>query len=347
MPEDALRFVRGYGVLPVVYFFILSGFILATVYLPRIEERGESGLDRSDYFWARVARILPLLLASLVPGIFYHALWLARGGSGRFPLTQSVERGVWGFELNGIAFNALLRSNVPSWTLSAELIFYVVFPFVIPGVIYWTRDRLQRGLTWSLLVYGAIQVFVGSVELLAEGWWKAAAFGVGHFGSPIFVPCFMAGIFLGVLTARGWTGDWIRERAGSIYLAVGAIALAMTQFEDPLLPPAMLTSVLAPLFCLAIIGATGELGTVNRWMSLPAMQFLGAASYAIYITHWPVKEIAQFYMTGSELQPVVRALIVVAWVMAVGIGAHLWIEKPAHRAVMRWVSARRAARSLA
>lgn len=331
LPESALRFLRGYGVLPVVFFFILSGFILSLVYHHRVDESGFDKPELAKYGWARFGRIVPLYAVSLVPGVLFHVLWSLRGGANPMPFTQSTVLGSGSlFRTDGWAFNALLRSNVPAWTLSAELVFYILFPFLLPRMMRGDRDSLRRGVVWSLAGYGAIQVGLGFLQLLGQGWFKQAGFGVGHFGSPIFVPVFVAGVCLGTLVTRGWTWEWVTDHADWVYAGIVAWTVVLVQVPEPAWPPSMVTAFLAPAFCLAIVAGVGGQGHVNRWLSWPLAQGLGAASYAIYITHWPTKELMQFYFHPAGWPGITSGLAVLAAVLTVGFAGHYWVEKPLH-----------------
>ncbi|MBL8068528.1 MAG: acyltransferase [Armatimonadetes bacterium] len=337
LPESALRFLRGYGVLPVVFFFILSGFILSLVYHHRA---GGGVFDRDGvkkYGWARFGRIVPLYAASLVPGIAFHLVWTVQGGANPMPFTQSTAPGEWSlFRTDGWAFNALFRSNVPAWTLSAELLFYILFPFLLPRLMDWDRGQLRRGVVWSLALYGAIQVGLGFLQLLGHGWIKQVGFGVGHFGSPIFVPAFFAGMCLGTLVSRGWIWEWVASHSDWVYAGIVAWTVILAQVPNPTWPPSMVTAFLAPAFCLAIAAGVGGQGWVNSWLSCRAVQELGAASYAIYITHWPTKELMQFYFNPVGWPGITPGLAVLAAVLAVGFAGHELVEKPLHA----WVRAR-------
>ena len=95
----------------VTLFFVLSGFLLT---LPFIEEmKGARSVDRVAYFEARILRIIPL---------FYTLVILA------FAVTQKSET-LKAFLFIPIGFKAFPFS-VPWWTLTTEVQFYILLPFV-------------------------------------------------------------------------------------------------------------------------------------------------------------------------------------------------------------------------
>lgn len=113
------------GYIGVSFFFILSGFILAYNYRDSILNKKVSN---KNFFIARIARIYPLHLLCLLIAI---------------PLTlqnSAFEFSTW---IKQLFFNLTLTQsfipiktfyfsfNSPSWSISNELFFYLLFPFLI------------------------------------------------------------------------------------------------------------------------------------------------------------------------------------------------------------------------
>jgi len=336
LPESAREFLRGYGILPVVFFFALSGFILTVVYLPRVEDGGFTHDRIKHYGWSRVARIVPLYLFSIIPGILMHLIWLGNGNS-NMPFVNETSVGSWGFARDGFLFNSLWRSNVPAWTLTAELVFYLMFPWVLGRIMKFDKHKLVNRLIWYSAIYFVIQLGFGLMQILGTGIIAKVGYGLGHFGSPIFIPVFIAGSLIGLAFQREWIPDWVFRRPSAIYGIALLATLGLTLYRWPHLPPSLVSGVLAPLFCVVILTAAGGRGFWNGWLSSPILQSLGAASYAIYITHWPTKEIAQPFLesVGMGSRPVLMGGIVFATVILVGYLAHYWVEKPVYKWVMK------------
>ncbi|QYK54655.1 MAG: acyltransferase [Fimbriimonadaceae bacterium] len=336
LPESAREFLRGYGILPVVFFFALSGFILTVVYLPRVEDSGFTKSRIKHYGWSRVARIVPLYLFSIIPGVLMHLIWLGNGNS-RMPFVNETAIGSWGFARDGFLFNSLWRSNVPAWTLTAELLFYLMFPWVLGRIMQFDKPKLVHRFVWYSIGYFAIQLLFGLMQILGTGVIAKVGYGLGHFGSPIFIPVFIAGSLIGLAYYRGWVPEWVFRRPEAIYGTALVLTLSLTLYRWPHLPPSLVSGLLAPVYCLAILTAAGARGALNNWLASPVLQSLGAASYAIYITHWPTKEIAQPFLEslGFANRPVLMGLIVFGAVILVGYLAHFWVEKPVYKWVMK------------
>jgi peptidoglycan/LPS O-acetylase OafA/YrhL len=107
-------------------FFVVSGFVIASQYLDKVGDLSSIG----RFLWRRLARIYPLHLATLA---FYIALAVAlHFGLAR---TDNPAR----YSLSDIPAQLLLLHafdgerltfNFPSWSLSAEMFCYVIFPIV-------------------------------------------------------------------------------------------------------------------------------------------------------------------------------------------------------------------------
>lgn len=116
------------GYIGVSFFFILSGFILAYNYQDGILKNQKS---KKTFYIARFARIFPLHILTLIISLplTYNlflqnkSLWLSRAIT-NLSLTQSY------IPLKSIYFSF----NAPSWSISDEMFFYLVFPFLILSI---------------------------------------------------------------------------------------------------------------------------------------------------------------------------------------------------------------------
>ena len=107
-------------------FFVVSGFVIARQYFGRVNDAASIG----RFLWRRLARIYPLHLATLA---FYVALAarfisaLARTDNpARYPLSDLPAQ----FLLLHAFIGERLTFNFPSWSLSAEMFCYLLFPVV-------------------------------------------------------------------------------------------------------------------------------------------------------------------------------------------------------------------------
>ncbi len=130
----------------VSFFFILSGFILTYVY-PSLT----TWADRRRFWLARFARVWPAHFAAFI------LLWLILQHGYNFP-TGNASRSLAVLNLALVhawvpVRNVFFSFNSPSWTLSTEMAFYLLFPFLI-----WNWRK-----TWWIKLLGAFALAAGVI----------------------------------------------------------------------------------------------------------------------------------------------------------------------------------------
>ena len=280
--------------------FVVSGFV---VFLPTVARGGEFGSTRA-YALRRAARLAPaywLVLVLLLIAIAF------------VPRTPEVDFPTAGTIADHFAFlqapAVLLFSqplgfgvDAPVWTLSLEVTFYVLLPFVAA----WYSRRPLVGLAIAALLTAAWHVAIGHVQPWAEA--------LGISLSPltalrITVGSFIQCPFFLYSFAAGMTGAWayVRLRAapeaglarrarlaqvGSLaalvafgYLigrrADGGVLLGAEVGRQPALLSLGFTSALA-VFLVA-----GALGW-SRPFALRPVRAFADHSYGVYLVHIPI-----------------------------------------------------------
>lgn len=335
-PYWADLILGSFGTLPVVFFFALSGFILSVVYAPRLEETLFSKNSVRNYGWARFARIIPVYVASITPALLMLAWRLTVDQRViDWPYTQILVRFQ---ETGGSTLDYLLRANIPAWSLLAEVIFYLIFPTLLRKYLALSDKGLWKGLAWSLGGYFALQSAFMVAYFTVPGWWGNFLEGTSHFGPPVFIPIFSAGMLLGLIYHRGLAPKWVTKWSTAVYGLLALVVLGSALYRSPVLPVAFISAIIAPIFCLAILAGTGDTGVVNKLMCTKPLQILGVASYSIYITHWPVRDMLQPLLAQTPLReaPVLMGWVLIAILTFVGYLAYSWIEKP----LQKWVMAK-------
>jgi peptidoglycan/LPS O-acetylase OafA/YrhL len=311
-------------------FFILSGFILRLVYR---ELRGGAGLRR---FWvARFARVYPMYVVSLLADLprlllYRVAKYGAMKGAALIGATlggQLLLLHAWIPSLGGL--------NFPSWSISTEAFFYLLFPLALP------LARSVRSPVATILLMLAMWAILLATALLVHAdelfWYNPA----------VRLPEFLVGILLANLFLGDWS-DASRSRFPALVYVGGSVAWAVVVAVvlAPVDPGSRLAEVLLmPAFVIAILTLAAALGPVSRLASVGWLVLLGEASYALYLIHAPVHHWwSTFLGTPTDL---LRFAGYVALTVALSIAAHLWIEKPARDAVMGWWDRRQSRRRAA
>ena len=321
------------GYLGVSFFFVLSGFILVYVYAGR-------PVPKRRFWQARFARIYPA---------YFFSLLLTVGGLIHFwPMVQARHLGT----LTLVAYPLLLEAWFPqilltwnpvAWTLSAEAVFYLLFPFILPrlAALTWPRLRLCLAAFWitSLILTGAYVLLRPdgvAHPTLADNdlFWL----GVVKLNPLVRLPEFLLGMGTGLAFLRLPTaaphetigGEGNRPAAGNGPLALGAALLLLAIALGRHIPYPMLHSgLLAPAFALLIFGFATQPAWTRPLASKPLI-LLGESSYSLYLLHGIV--IVLFMLAlghSSHLTAVTLASIATSILISVAV--YLLLENPLRR----------------
>lgn len=115
-------------------FFVVSGFVIAGQYLDKVDDPASI----ARFVWRRLARIYPLHLATLgfylIVAALLHAGVVRVDNPARYPLSDLPAQLLLLHAFNG----ERLTFNFPSWSLSAEMFCYLLFP-LIAALAAWRR----------------------------------------------------------------------------------------------------------------------------------------------------------------------------------------------------------------
>jgi len=317
------------GQLGVDVFFVLSGFILAHVYLARVEA-GRFGFG--DFLVARLARLYPMhivmLLAAATNGwlAMRHGLGLevygppmgldaATGsGFGWHLLTNLLLLQAWGTN-NGHYFNPV------AWSISAEACAYLLFPLIAAAALAFGHKSNLR-----LVV---VLAFYIACEVLARG-----LFGVGlndlswRFGILRILPEFALGVALyGLGAARPMPGArliWLAP------LTVTGVLLAMAVG----LPVVVMPPVFG--FVILLLANCEREGLVPPDWVLRPLVYLGEISYSTYMLHFLAGKL--YFNTLSRLLgydphalPSAQVILAIVPMLLASVVTYHLIEQPGRR----------------
>jgi len=271
--ESPLRIERFHqvfsrGFLATDFFLILSGYVLGRAY----GASTLSGHITPARFWLRrAARVWPghlmVLAAMAVLVLILNAIGTDAHKPSRFAWDQLPVQALlihaWGFPSDGW--------NLPSWSLSALIVCYAIFPF-----LWKAADRVRHAAVLPLVGAATIIGF----ELIARfGFDQALADLRFQFGVVRALPLFI----LGVCLARAVEMDWPSEKAARTLLYGGVAVFVALQLLDRYALPNVLWFDLPSLTAIGcIILGAGRL-PVKRpraWIEEGAK-----LSFALFITH--------------------------------------------------------------
>jgi peptidoglycan/LPS O-acetylase OafA/YrhL len=293
-------FAKGY--LAVDFFFLLSGFVIWLTWHDRV--RGNAGV----FLRKRIARIWPLHLVVLAGAVALALVLKAtgRGNPGGYPFAQLPLHIVliqnWGF-------TDRLAWNDPSWSISAELAAYLLFPL------------LARAVDWRRLPSWVLLAVAAAILLLLHLAMDAPTLGtdIARFGLLRCLTEFATGTIACALWLR-----WRGKNRTPIVAAAGVVLLLAWALGAP-------ETLVAPVAfaCLLLVLALTSGATP---LECRAIHYLGEISYATYLGHfmlWVVFKLA-FVSDAAAVPPVLIALYL-ALVLAASVALYHLVERPAQR----------------
>lgn len=295
-------------------FFVISGFIM-------VFTTGRKPQKPASFLAARLRRIAPLYW-SVTVAVFLVAT-LAHG------LVQGTPADA-GRLLASLLFLPVARANgvmqpvvFVGWTLNLEMAFYVLFAFGLMAKTRWLG-------------------VVGTVAVLA----LAVAFGqtvhpddvLGFYTTPMILE-FGLGMLLGLAWPRLDPPRWARAP-----LALAGLCAFGLMLAGPALWPGLDRMVIFGLPAAVIVAVSLMLerrGWAVRWRWVKA---LGAASYAIYLSHFFVTQavikLADKAHWHGALEAAAAAAVTFLGVALAGVGLHHTLEQGADRVISGALSRR-------
>lgn len=327
-------------------FFMLSGFLLVYRYLEWFAK--DLGRLRA-YSVARVARVVPLHVLTLllmtpitllIGGYVIPTDWLVQSWLANLFLLHAYE-----------ALGRFHIWNVPSWSISALLSFYAVFPFfarfLLAGI-----TRLRSLVILAALVYGVeIVTFAWAIRSFLRRGPSPDIYALDRFlWSPFLriweflLGCILGAIFLALLRQPTSRLAMLLKRAAvrngilALVLAgLAGLALLLESYRLPALADLRWTPyvLFAPLF-FALIGVMAAGPTfVSRLLCHPWVARLDQASYAFYLIHWlPLLFLIRLTEAGAP-PPWPLVLLVAAATVVVSLLCYRYVEQPANAWVRR------------
>jgi peptidoglycan/LPS O-acetylase OafA/YrhL len=323
----------------VCFFFVLSGFILRYNYPLLADSAGVAG-----FYVRRFARIWPLHAATmlLMFALLPYAQWTQTGINPWLALALSGSLLQSWVPVGGYmgAFNG------PAWTLSVDVFFYALFPWLLVRM----RDAPARTLagTFLLSILGPLfaNIFGGPRSDAPLDQWNP------YLLEHAFPLARLVEFALGMAVAGWWSAHRQRLRFGRVAgtaLEIAALALTVVAASQlprtPYLSPLVgrggadwLTQVaMAPVYALLIAVIASDRGFVARFLALPACTHFGELSFAVYMLHAPLLKAANWAAYAAEYGSLATTLAF--WVLLLLLSHCVWkyFEVPARRRIMaRW-----------
>ena len=308
-----LHYFAAEGKIAVSYFFFLSGFLLYVVY-------SQSSFSARQFFAARFARIFPLYIFAFVVTVVLILFFLDERPKLITVILQGIFLHAW-FPGNALAL------NYPSWSVSVEVFFYLLFPFLLllSRKINAKYFIAVAGILWLLSVFQ----FYEFQHYFYDEKNKAAIDFIFYF--PLWhLNTFISGIAGGIIFLKLNNKNILRGWTPVLIAAAGFISACIILLTENRVKEIATNGLLAPFYAMIVIGIALDKTIVSKIMSVKIVQFLGEISYGIYLLQFAAWIIAAKLIEYFKLQnhPAIGFYGFIFFLVLVSSLAYYFIEKP-------------------
>ena len=311
-------------------FFVISGYLITGIIARELDGARFSLLR---FYQRRVLRIVPALVVTLLCTLAAGCLLLLPSELDRLSSSSAAAAlfvsNIYFWKTTDYFAGA--AQTVPllhTWSLGVEEQFYIFYPL---GLLilhrWWPRSR-----TFVLILAAAL-------SFAADIRWELLGSVTGFY----MFPGRVWQLVLGGLVALHRPSN-LSPRIRQLIAAIGIALIIVGLFTirpDFFFPAPM---ALLPCGGTALLLMCGEQTAAGRFLSLPAMRWIGLISYSLYLWHWPIMAFMRLEW-GLTLSP---GLIVIAIVasFAAGAASYYLVERP-FRVRRNWPAARTVAVGIA
>jgi peptidoglycan/LPS O-acetylase OafA/YrhL len=287
------------GFLGVDVFFVLSGFLIASLALG--EHDRHATVSTAGFYARRARRLLPAAVVAIVSIVVLSAVLqpeAARGQVRGEGVASLLYVSNWWQMAHGGSYQAAFGAESPLshfWSLSVEEQFYVVFPLLLLGLIALVRRRGGSTRTLALLT-----LVLSSVGAVGSAVWMNLLYDPTVDPSSVYLATGTRAqaLLLGVAGACVW---WLWSDHLSGVLTTRTLVVAASAAFAFLVWAAVESDFrsgwlyrfgffvvgLAALLVVLSIGTSRTL--LARAFEFPVLVTAGLLSYSIYLWHWPVR----------------------------------------------------------
>ncbi|WP_146194555.1 acyltransferase family protein [Flavobacterium crocinum] len=259
-----LEFITKSSAVFVSYFFMLSGFVMIIAY------HDKTKVSAFEYLKNRLARIYPLYLLGVLL-VLVVLILNNKANWGDFLLNVTM--------IQSWVPEKALTINTPGWSLSVEMFFYVLFPFLF-NVIY--NKVSFKKISILILVFWIVSQIVFQIMFLKP----IMNFPLSIKDLSYFPLLHLNEFLIGNLAAIYYINNCGYQRNFDLAILI-VIILIIIALKFPTgfnYHNGLLAVLFIPLILLLSLN-TGKLTTILRNRTLV---FLGEISFGIYLLQYPV-----------------------------------------------------------
>ncbi|UJD93737.1 acyltransferase [Lelliottia amnigena] len=253
-------------------FFVISGYLMTRIIVGRYDT---GKLSVWNFYLDRGRRIIPAL-AFLCAALMAYGIWklspiglmqLAKHITGSLLF---ISNGMYWLESGYFDASSHTKWLLHTWSLSVEWQFYLIYPFIIIGIVKSLgRQRLGLGLISACALSYALSFFTPAAH-------QSSAFYLIHTRAWEMIAGGLVCLYPLSFSARRAK---LTEIAGFILVLASYFSMS-----ERIAWPGYMALIPVAGACMILAANRHDSYLTNNRVS----QFLGTTSYSIYLWHWPV-----------------------------------------------------------
>ncbi|MGN6291497.1 MAG: acyltransferase family protein [Chitinophagaceae bacterium] len=309
-----------YGHQMVLFFFVLSGFVIHLKQAKKLNDTGTFSLD--GYFWRRAKRIVPPVIFALMLTFFCDRI-VEQISASIYTRTTPIDlinsNISFDHDLTTLIGNLLFvqetyvpvfGSNGPLWSLKYEWWFYIIYPILLVAN--------KKNVVYSLLLIAVLS----ALSLVGWSWGIKLLDDVLAYLICWWLGCFCADIYVGRIKIPVWM----------FYLA-GCCLFAIPLNTKLFLNSNILKDVIISIGFWGVLSILLEYSKRGAHFGLlTRMKVLGDFSYSLYVIHVPLLVLANGVLlnyTGNHMpQTMLFVWLCIPLMLLIAYLVHLGVERP-------------------
>ncbi|MCF8278201.1 MAG: acyltransferase [Flavobacteriales bacterium] len=288
------------GSIAVSFFFFLSGVVLTVSYY------NKPVLKTGSFLLKRLARIYPVYLLAFGVTLMLGMLYNNAYPKGLSIILQALSLHAWNP-------GSCLEINFPSWSISVEMFFYILFPFIL-------RPFKRLNLTNATLFILAIWILSAVQHYFSKQVYDPSNPAIGQF--TLYFPfwhlnTFMFGMFCGRFIDNFRIPTISNQWPFRVLYILGIAAFLLILSTDNPIKTYTHNGLMSPVFFVILIGLAADRSIFSRILGSKPLVALGNASYSMYILQWPVfivfrELLGQEHLVGTDFYLYFTGLVAVS-----------------------------------
>jgi peptidoglycan/LPS O-acetylase OafA/YrhL len=307
------------GFIGVDIFFVVSGYLITSIILNELVSTGSFSIK--IFYERRIRRIFPTLIFVMLA--FLPFAWMFLLPSSFLDFSKSILHSLgftsnFYFHFSGQEYYAqsgFLKPFLHTWSLSAEVQYYVLFPIVLLITFKYFKNHLL-----TIMVIGLIL----SLQMSHLGSKESASITFYFLHTRMWE--FLSGSILAYFEIKlGHRSKY--HTYNLVFPSIGLFLIAhyILFFNDKIFHPSFHTSLPVLGVCL-IIWFSNKDELITKILSSKLFVGIGLISYSLYLWHYPIFAFAR--VTDFAHMDLLKKLLIGLIIVTLSIFSYYFIELP-------------------